>query len=85
MVVVQNNYKNTLVAVRRIQTTFVTHSSPSCYVTLRTKVIWVLRKPTWVFLLLSQQGFCLYDHDFNMCISLLHHSICNGPCHYALQ
>ena len=34
MVLVQNKYKNTLVSV-----TFVTHSSPSCYVTLRTPVI----------------------------------------------
>ena len=34
MVLVQNECKNTLVCV-----TFVTHSSPSCYVTLRTRVI----------------------------------------------
>ena len=39
MVLVQNKYKNTLVGVRRTQITFVTHSSPSCYVTLRTQVI----------------------------------------------
>ena len=39
MVLVQNKYKNTLVGVLRTQTTFVTHSSPSCYVTLRTQVI----------------------------------------------
>ena len=38
MVLVQNKYKNTLVGVRT-QITFVTHSSPSCYVTLRTQVI----------------------------------------------
>ena len=39
MVLVQNKYKNTLVSVLRTQTIFVTHSSPSCYVTLCTKVI----------------------------------------------
>ena len=39
MVLVQNKYKNTLVGVLRTQTAFVTHSSPSCYVTLRTQVI----------------------------------------------
>ena len=39
MVLVQNKYKNTLVGVLRTQLTFVTHSSPSCYVTLRTQVI----------------------------------------------
>ena len=39
MVLVQNKYKNTLVGVLRTQITFVTHSSPSCYVTLRTRVI----------------------------------------------
>ena len=39
MVLVQNKYKNTLVGVLRTQITFVTHSSPSCYVTLRTQVI----------------------------------------------
>ena len=33
---VQNKYKNTIVGVLRTQITFVTHSSPSCYVTLRT-------------------------------------------------
>ena len=32
MVLVQNKYKNTLVGVLRTQITFVTHSSPSCYV-----------------------------------------------------
>ena len=37
MVLVQNEYKNTLVGVLRTQITFVTHSSPSCYVTLRTQ------------------------------------------------
>ena len=31
MVLVQNEYKNTLVGVLRTQITFVTHSSPSCY------------------------------------------------------
>ena len=36
---VQNKYKNTLVGVLRTQITFVTHSSPLCYVTLRTQVI----------------------------------------------
>ena len=36
---VQNKYKNTLVCDLRTQITFVTHSSPSCYVTLRTQVI----------------------------------------------
>ena len=57
MVLVQNKYKNTLVGVLRTEITFITHSSP-CYVTLRTQVIrlipqviWVLRKPTRVFLL----------------------------------
>ena len=39
MVVVQNEYKNTLGGVLRTHITFVTHSSPSCYVTLRTQVI----------------------------------------------
>ena len=39
MVLVQNRYKNTLVGVLRTQIIFVTHSSPSCYVTLRTQVI----------------------------------------------
>ena len=39
MVLVQNKYKNTRVGVLRTQITFVTHSSPSCYVTLRTQVI----------------------------------------------
>ena len=39
MVLVQNKYINTLVGVQRTQTTFVKHSSPSCYVTLRTQVI----------------------------------------------
>ena len=39
MVLVQNKYKYTLVGVLRTQITFVTHSSPSCYVTLRTRVI----------------------------------------------
>ena len=39
MVLVQNKYKNTLVGGLRTQITFVTHSSPSCYVTLRTQVI----------------------------------------------
>ena len=53
MVLAQNEYKNTLVGVLRTKTTFVTHSSPSCYVTLRTQTIsWVLRKLTRVFLLL---------------------------------
>ena len=36
MVLVQNKYKNTLVGVLRTQITFVTHSSPSCYVTLNS-------------------------------------------------
>ena len=39
MVLEQNKYKNTLVGVLRTQITFVTHSSHSCYVTLRTQVI----------------------------------------------
>ena len=39
MVLVQNKCKNTRVGVLRTQITFVTHSSPSCYVTLRTQVI----------------------------------------------
>ena len=39
MVLVQNKYKNTLVGVLRTQMTFVTHSSPSCYVTFCTQVI----------------------------------------------
>ena len=39
MVLVQNKYKNTLVCILRTQITFVTHSSPSCYVTLHTQVI----------------------------------------------
>ena len=36
---VKNEYKNTLVGVLRTQIAFVTHSSPSWYVTLRTQVI----------------------------------------------
>ena len=39
MVLLQNKYKNTLIGVLRTQITFVTHSSLSCYVTLRTQVI----------------------------------------------
>ena len=39
MVLVQNRYKNTLACVLRTQITFVMHSSPSCYVALRTQVI----------------------------------------------
>ena len=39
MVYVQNKYKNTLVGVLRTHITFITHSSPECYVTLRTQVI----------------------------------------------
>ena len=39
MVLVQNKYENTLVCVLRTQITFVTHSLPPCYVTLRTQVI----------------------------------------------
>ena len=39
MVLIQNKYKNTLVGILRTQITFVMHSSPSCYVTLRTQVI----------------------------------------------
>ena len=39
MVLVQNKYKNTLVGVLRTHITFVTHSSPLCYVTLRTQVM----------------------------------------------
>ena len=39
MVLVQNKYKYTLVGVLRTQITFVTHSSPSCCVPLRTQVI----------------------------------------------
>ena len=50
MVLALNKYKNTLVSVLRTQITFVTQSSPSCYVTLCTQVILVLRKPTRVFL-----------------------------------
>ena len=38
MVLVQNKYNNTLVGVLMTQITFITHSSPSCYVTLRTQV-----------------------------------------------
>ena len=57
MVLVQNKYENTLFGVLRTQITFVTHSSPSCYVTLRTQVIRLnsgnpspQKKPTRVFL-----------------------------------
>ena len=39
MVLVQNKYKNTLVGVLRTHITFVMHSSPLYYVTLRTQVI----------------------------------------------
>ena len=38
MVLVQNRYKNTL-CVLRTHITFVMHSSPLCYITLRTQVI----------------------------------------------
>ena len=58
MVLVQNKYKSTLVGVLRAQMTFVTHSSPSCYVTLRTQVNsgnLGPQKPTRVFLLLYCQ------------------------------
>ena len=39
MVLAQNKYKNSLVGVLGTQITLVSHSSPSCYVTLRTQVI----------------------------------------------
>ena len=39
MIAVQNKFKNTLVGVLRTQITFVTRSSPSCYVTLRTSIM----------------------------------------------
>ena len=38
MVLVQNKYTNTLVGVQRTQITFGTHSSHSCYVTIRIQV-----------------------------------------------
>ena len=41
IVIVQNKYKNTLVGVLRTKITFVTHSTPSCYVTFCTQVIWL--------------------------------------------
>ena len=37
MVLVQNKYKNTLVGV--LKTTVITHSSPSCYITLCSQVV----------------------------------------------
>ena len=52
------------------QITFVTHSLPSCYVTFCTQaypvtqVIWVLRKPTLVFLLL----YLLYTENIPLSI-----------------
>ena len=56
MVLAQNKYQITLDRVLKTQMTFVTHASPSCYVTLRFNalihVIGLLRKPTRVFLLL---------------------------------
>ena len=39
MILVQNKCKNTLVSFLRTQITLVTHSSPSCSVTLRTQEI----------------------------------------------
>ena len=70
MVLVQNKYKNTLVSVLRTQTTFVTHSSPLCYVTLRTQVIRLNsgnlgpQKTDSVFLLLyrEESGEILQNH-----------------------
>ena len=62
----QNKYKNTLVGVLRTNITFNTHSSPSCYVTLRTQVIWVLRKPTRVSLILKLPALLSKHH--NLCI-----------------
>ena len=54
MVVVQNKYKNILVGVLRTKITFVTHSSPSSYVTLSTQVIMVHRKTdAGVFIIIS--------------------------------
>ena len=67
MVLVQNKYKNTLVGVLRTQITFVTHSTPSCYVTLHSQVIRLNsgnlgpQKPTRVFLLLYTQLFHIYS------------------------
>ena len=59
VVLEQNKHKNTLVGVMRTNITLVTHSSPSSYVNYTphsgdkalTRAIWVLRKPTRVFLL----------------------------------
>ena len=74
MVLVQNRYKNTLVGVLRTQITFVTHSSPSCYITLRTQVIRLNsgnpspQKTDSVFLLLySEIHMFIYLNRFIFC------------------
>ena len=66
MVLVQNKYKNTLVGVLRTQITFVMHSSPSCYVTLRTQVIKLhsgnlgpQKTDSGVFIIISYSGILL--------------------------
>ena len=71
MVLVQNKYKNTLVGVLRTQITFVTHSSPSCYVTLRTQVIRLnsgnlgpQKTDSGVFTILSQTNYRIKRLDF---------------------
>ena len=73
MILVQNKYKNTLVGVLRTQITFVTHLSPSCYVTLRTQVIRLnsgnlgpQKTDSGVFIIVSGQILdacmkCMYD------------------------
>ena len=60
MVLVQNKYKNTLVSVLRTQITFIMHSSPSCYVTLRPQKtdsgVFIILFPTTLVL----NGFTMY-------------------------
>ena len=72
MVLVQNKYKNTLVGVLRTQITFVTHSSPSCYVTLRTQVIRLnsgnlspQKTDSGVFIILSCKGILRYNSSYH--------------------
>ena len=71
IVLVQNKYKNILVGVLRTQITFVTQSSPSCYVTLRTQVIRLNsgnlgpQKTDWgVFIIIPVYIYILYQYIY---------------------
>ena len=64
MVLVQNEYKNSLVGVLGTKITFVSHPSPSCYVTLRTQEIRLNsgnRSPQKT----DSGFFLLYQHSVN--------------------